>query len=68
MKTIGVDGAGMALNLSPLSSFILAVIVLGEAVTPMRIAAITMVIISMMFFMKFSQLVMQDKQIFASTN
>lgn len=53
MERVGVDGTGMALNLMPLSSFILAVFALGESVTPMRLLAIAVVIISMMMFMKF---------------
>ncbi|PSW21375.1 EamA/RhaT family transporter [Photobacterium sanctipauli] len=54
MERVGVDGTGMALNLMPLSSFILAVFALGEAVTPMRLLAIAVVICSMMMFMKCS--------------
>jgi drug/metabolite transporter (DMT)-like permease len=54
MKRIGVDGAGMALNLTPLSSFILAVLILGEQVTILRILAIFMVISSMMLFIRFT--------------
>ncbi|WP_299734722.1 DMT family transporter [uncultured Endozoicomonas sp.] len=54
MDRVGVDGTGMALNLMPLSSFILATFALGEAVTPMRLLAIVVVIGSMMAFMKFS--------------
>jgi drug/metabolite transporter (DMT)-like permease len=53
MERVGVDGTGMALNLMPLSSFVLAVFALGESVTPMRLLAIAVVIISMMMFMKF---------------
>ncbi|MCL1039504.1 DMT family transporter [Shewanella submarina] len=52
MERVGVDGTGMALNLMPLSSFVLAVFALGEQVTPMRLVAIAVVIISMMAFMK----------------
>jgi len=55
MKQVGVDGTGMALNLMPLSSFILAVFALGEAVTPMRLLAMAVVVISMMLFMKFAK-------------
>ncbi len=54
MERVGVDGTGMALNLMPLSSFVLAVFALGEAVTPMRLIAIAVVIGSMMMFMKFA--------------
>lgn len=54
MERIGVDGTGMALNLMPLSSFVLAIFALGEPVTPMRLLAIAVVIVSMMLFMKFS--------------
>ncbi|EKO3813212.1 MULTISPECIES: DMT family transporter [Vibrio] len=54
MERVGVDGTGMALNLMPLSSFVLAVFALGEAVTPMRLLAIAVVIGSMMMFMKFA--------------
>lgn len=54
MERVGVDGTGMALNLMPLSSFVLAVFALGEAVTPMRLLAIAVVIGSMMLFMKFA--------------
>ena len=54
MERVGVDGTGMALNLMPLSSFVLAVFALGEAVTPMRLLAMAVVIISMMLFMKFA--------------
>lgn len=54
MERVGVDGTGMALNLMPLSSFILAIFALGEAVTPMRLLAIVVVIVSMMLFMKFA--------------
>ncbi|MEF1218598.1 EamA family transporter, partial [Photobacterium damselae] len=53
MERVGVDGTGMALNLMPLSSFVLAVFALGESVTPMRLLAIAVVIVSMMMFMKF---------------
>ncbi|SKA53219.1 DMT family transporter [Enterovibrio nigricans] len=53
MERVGVDGTGMALNLMPLSSFVLAVFALGESVTPMRLLAIAVVIGSMMMFMKF---------------
>ncbi|MCP3967560.1 MAG: DMT family transporter [Lentisphaerae bacterium] len=53
METVGVDGTGMALNLMPLSSFILAVIALGEHVTAMRLIGVATVIFSMMIFMKF---------------
>ncbi|GIU25475.1 DMT family transporter [Shewanella schlegeliana] len=52
MERVGVDGTGMALNLMPLSSFILAVFALGEQVTPMRLIAIAVVITSMIAFMK----------------
>jgi len=55
MEKVGVDGTGMALNLMPLSSFILAVFALGEAVTPMRLLAMAVVVVSMMLFMKFAQ-------------
>jgi drug/metabolite transporter (DMT)-like permease len=55
MERVGVDGTGMALNLMPLSSFVLAVFALGEAVTPMRLLAIFVVIGSMMMFMKFGK-------------
>ncbi|KAE8177680.1 DMT family transporter [Photobacterium carnosum] len=55
MERVGVDGTGMALNLMPLSSFLLAVFALGESVTPMRLLAISVVIISMMMFMKFGK-------------
>jgi drug/metabolite transporter (DMT)-like permease len=55
MGKVGVDGTGMALNLMPLSSFILAVFALGEAVTPMRLLAMAVVVVSMMLFMKFAQ-------------
>lgn len=54
MERVGVDGTGMALNLMPLSSFVLAVFALGEAVTPMRLLAIAVVIGSMMMFIKFA--------------
>ena len=54
MERVGVDGTGMALNLMPLSSFVLAIFALGEAVTPMRLLAIAIVITSMIAFMKFS--------------
>ncbi|WP_234400174.1 EamA family transporter [Shewanella marina] len=54
MERVGVDGTGMALNLMPLSSFVLAIFALGEAVTPMRLLAIAVVITSMIAFMKFS--------------
>lgn len=52
MERVGVDGTGMALNLMPLSSFILAVFALGEQVTSMRLLAISVVIVSMVAFMK----------------
>lgn len=55
MEKVGVDGTGMALNLMPLSSFVLAVFALGEAVTPMRLLAMFVVIVSMMLFMKFAK-------------
>ncbi|EAS45317.1 EamA/RhaT family transporter [Photobacterium profundum] len=55
MERVGVDGTGMALNLMPLSSFVLAVFALGEAVTPMRLLAIGVVIASMVLFMKFGR-------------
>ena len=63
MDRVGVDGTGMALNLMPLSSFVLAVVALGEAVTPMRIIAIAVVIISMVIFMKLGnkKLIQQDE-------
>lgn len=54
MERVGVDGTGMALNLMPLSSFVLAVYALGEPVTSIRLAAIAVVIISMVAFMKFA--------------
>ncbi len=54
MERVGVDGTGMALNLMPLSSFVLAVFALGEAVTPMRLLAMAVVVVSMMLFMKFA--------------
>lgn len=54
IERVGVDGTGMALNLMPLSSFILAIFALGEAVTTMRVLGILMVILSMMVFMKFA--------------
>lgn len=52
MNRVGVDGTGMALNLMPLSSFILAIFMLGEAVTPARLIAVAVVIGSMMVFVK----------------
>lgn len=55
MNRVGVDGTGMALNLMPLSSFVLAVFALGESVTPMRLLAIAVVILSMMLFMTFGK-------------
>ncbi|UJF17953.1 DMT family transporter [Vibrio sp. SS-MA-C1-2] len=55
MERVGVDGTGMALNLMPLSSFVLAIFALGEAVTPMRLLAIVVVIGSMVLFMKFGK-------------
>lgn len=54
MERVGVDGTGMALNLMPLSSFVLAVFALGEEVTVIRLVAIAVVIISMVAFMKFA--------------
>jgi drug/metabolite transporter (DMT)-like permease len=55
MERVGVDGTGMALNLMPLSSFVLAIFALGEAITPMRLLAITVVVTSMVLFIKFGQ-------------
>lgn len=55
MKIIGVDGAAMALNLTSLSSFLLAVVLLGEVVTTRRSLAILVVILSMMIFVKMSK-------------
>jgi drug/metabolite transporter (DMT)-like permease len=54
MERVGVDGTGMALNLMPLSSFVLAVFALGEEVTVIRLVAIAVVILSMVAFMKFA--------------
>jgi drug/metabolite transporter (DMT)-like permease len=53
MERVGVDGTGMALNLMPLSAFILAIFALGEPVTIIRLIAIGIVIVSMMTFMKY---------------
>ncbi len=55
MNRIGVAGASVALNIAPLSSFILAVIILGEVVTTLKVLAILMVLFSMMMFMRFSR-------------
>ncbi len=55
MDRVGVDGTGMALNLMPLSAFVLAIFALGEAVTPMRLLAMAVVIVSMILFMKFGR-------------
>ena len=55
MKIIGVHGAAMALNLTSLSSFLLAVCLLGEVVTTRRSIAILVVILSMMIFVKMSK-------------
>lgn len=55
MERVGVDGTAMALNLMPLSSFILAIFALNEPVNALRIFAIFVVIVSMMFFVKFDK-------------
>lgn len=49
---VGVDGTGMALNLMPLASFVLAAIVLSEPVTLWKCAAIAIVVSSLMVFVK----------------
>ncbi|MTI18001.1 DMT family transporter [Rhodobacteraceae bacterium RKSG542] len=54
MNRVGVDGTGMALNLMPLSSFILAIFLLGEAVTVWRVVAIAVVIGAMTVFVKYA--------------
>jgi drug/metabolite transporter (DMT)-like permease len=58
----------MALNLMPLSSFVLAVFALGEAVTPMRLLAIAVVIGSMMLFMKFGKAKKKAPQLKTATD
>lgn len=55
MQKVGVDGTGMALNLMPLSSFVLAVVALNEPLTAIRVGAIIIVVVSMMIFMKFGK-------------
>jgi len=67
MERVGVDGTGMALNLMPLSSFVLAIFALGEAVTPMRLLAIAVVIVSMMLFMKFGKEKQQEAKLQPAT-
>lgn len=54
-RRIGVNNVGMALNLMPLSSFVLAVIVLHETVTPMRLSAMLIVLFSMVLVVYQSQ-------------
>ncbi|MGF1724854.1 EamA family transporter [Photobacterium nomapromontoriensis] len=49
---VGVDGTGMALNLIPLASFVLAAVVLSEPVTLWKCAAIAIVVSSLMVFVK----------------
>ncbi|MGF1688064.1 DMT family transporter [Photobacterium japonica] len=49
---VGVDGTGMALNLMPLASFVLAAVVLSEPVTLWKCAAIAIVVAALMVFVK----------------
>lgn len=50
MKQIGVEKTGIALNLLPISSFILGAIFLGEEVTLIRVFAIFLVVLSVLLF------------------
>ncbi len=52
IERIGVDGSSMALNLMPLSAFFIAIMIFDEPITPIRIAAISMIIAAMVLFAK----------------
>ncbi|KLN63834.1 DMT family transporter [Vibrio sp. VPAP30] len=50
IERVGVEGSSMVLNLIPMSAFIIAVLVFGEPITPLRSMAVVLIIVAMMLF------------------
>ena len=55
VQSIGVTKSGMALNFIPISTFLLSVWVFGEEVTSLKVLAIALVILSLLFLKFFSK-------------
>jgi drug/metabolite transporter (DMT)-like permease len=55
MKSVGVENCNMALNLMPVSAFILAVYVLGESADVYKVIAIIIVLTSLVIFVKYDK-------------
>lgn len=52
VERVGVDGSSMALNLIPMSAFLIGTLVFGEEVTLLRILAMAMIVGGMVLFVK----------------
>jgi drug/metabolite transporter (DMT)-like permease len=52
IERVGVDGSSMALNLIPMSAFLIGTFVLGEQLTVLRVVAMGLIIGGMVIFVR----------------